>query len=90
MKRFAWSDEHQMHVSVESLAAATNQEREATLKMLADDLFMEHPARRYSDLIKDCQTMLKMTESTATRRIRELSKLGLIKKAIAGLYVQGT
>jgi hypothetical protein len=47
---------------------------------------------RYADLMAyfTDKRGLKLKERTAERRIRELSKLKLIVKSVAGLYARGT
>jgi hypothetical protein len=89
---FAWSDEAEMHVSVESRLAAADSERRESLAMLADDIFRERPAMHYADLIEfftvKCRPKLK--QRTAERRVNELSRLGLIEKSVAGLYTPKT
>ena len=89
---FQWSDAAQMHVTVATLRAKADGEKRETLIPQVDDLFREHPSMRYADLMAyfTDKRGLKLKERTAERRIRELSKLKLIVKSVAGLYARGT
>jgi 5S rRNA maturation endonuclease (ribonuclease M5) len=77
--RFTFSAEAGMHVSVESRHDATEQEEIERLRMLADDLFLDHPAMHYTDLV-----------TTAKKRLGRLSELNIIRKSVAGLWIKGT
>jgi hypothetical protein len=89
---FQWSDAAGMHVSVESQQSAADKEKAESLVLLADDIFRKRPAMNYSDLVKylTAKKGLALSERTAARRIKELSKLGIIEKSVAGLWTRKT
>jgi hypothetical protein len=86
--RFAWSDAAQMHVSVVSGQAAADVEAETAAAELAADLFLDKPQMRYADLVSTIKTRLIVSEPTAGRKVRELSRRGVIQKQASGYYKQ--
>lgn len=87
---FAWSDEVGMHVSVRTRQSVTNQEKRESLVMLADTIFDKRPAITYTDIIRflTAKKGLAMSERTASRRIKDLSELGIIEKSVVGLWIR--
>jgi hypothetical protein len=88
---FQWSDDAQMHVSVETRQSAADKERRETLTMLADGLFLKRPAMHYVDMVKflTAKKGLAVSERTAARKISDMSRLGIIEKSVAGLWTRG-
>jgi hypothetical protein len=88
---FRWSEEEQMHVSVESVQSAADKEKRESLAMLTDELFRKRRAMTYTDLVKllTAKKGLAVSDRTAARRISELSKLKLIEKSVVGLWIKG-
>jgi hypothetical protein len=96
--RFAWSQEAQMHTSVESAAEAKDDIEFETLSNLFDAAFADRPAMSYTDLTDAVISAIKTTDKrkmsvdprTAQRKIARADKLGIIKKTFAGLYESRT
>lgn len=88
--RFAWSDEHRMHVSVESLAAAREEAETEELSDLAKKVFKDHPSMRRTDLETTVKKVLTVRPKTAERRTNRMLELGVIEKSVAGLYVMAS
>jgi DnaB-like helicase N terminal domain len=88
--RFAFSPDAGMHVSVASRQSVADKEELERLAMLADDLFADHPAMRYTELVSTVKRKLKLQDRTAERRVSLMSRLGVIKKSVAGLWTIGT
>jgi hypothetical protein len=87
---FKWSEAEQMHVSTTSKATTTEGIEREKLTALAEELFSEHPARRFSELQNAIQKALKVAESTAYRKLTLGVKLGVFQKSVAGLYTRGS
>jgi hypothetical protein len=85
--RFIWSNEHQMHVSVESEATAKIEVERRELADLAESVFADRPAMRRTELETTFKTRLKVGESSAYRKAHRMIELGIIEKTVAGLYV---
>lgn len=83
---FAWSNDLEMHVTVETKSQLRNSAKAKSLQLLAEDMFNGHPAMRYSDLQVTVKTQLTVSEKTARRRIDDMISLGVIKKTFGGLY----
>lgn len=84
--RFRWSNEKGMHVTVE-----TNQEARRGAAAEAeipcrDDVFHEHSAMRYNDLVAAIETTVKCGNRTAQRRLTKWMKLGIVEKSVGGLW----
>jgi hypothetical protein len=88
--RFKFSAEAGMHVSVENRHDAEEQEEIERLTMLADDLFLDHPAMHYTELVTTAKKQLAVSDRTAARRVGRLSELNIIRKSVAGLWIKGT
>ena len=84
--RFAFSVDAGMHVTVESRQSAKDAERRETLLALAQDVFSDRPAMRYSDLKTTVMTVTRCKERMAERKISEMRRFTVIKATIAGLY----
>jgi len=87
---FQWSDEAGMHISVATRQSAADAEEVQRLTMLAEDLFSERQAMRYTELVVTAKKRLAVSDRTAARRISELSRLGVIKKIGAGLWTKAS
>ena len=83
---FIWDEVAQMHVSTETRQSAKEAEKCEALTMLADDIFSNRPAMRYCDMVATVKERLKVSESTAARKVKELSRLGILEKSVAGLW----
>ncbi len=88
---FAWSDAAQMHVSIETLQTAADNEKRESLVMLRDELFRKRAAMSFTDIGKllTAKKGMNLSQATADRRIRELSKHKLIEKSVVGLWIKG-
>jgi hypothetical protein len=87
---FRWSDEHQMHVSVQNRQASKVEFERGSLSLLAQEIFSERPSMRYSDLAATIKNRMRVSLATAERRVARMHQLGVIKKPVAGLYVLAT
>ena len=88
--RFAFSTEAGMHVTVESRQSAKDTERREALVSLAQDVFGDHPAMRYSDLKSTVMTVTRLKERQAERKIGEMKRLTVIRQGVAGMFVLST
>jgi 5S rRNA maturation endonuclease (ribonuclease M5) len=84
--RFAWSEELQMHVSVESQASAKEKAERESLVELAEIVFEDRPSLRHKDLVELIARRGQKSPETAKRRLTLMLRLGVIKKSFAGLY----
>lgn len=87
--RFAFSVQAGMHVSVQTHQASKDELERQTLTVLAEDLFLDRPSMRYSDLESTVKTRLTVSPRTAERKVARMRQLGVIKKSAAGLYTLG-
>jgi hypothetical protein len=92
--RFCWSVGAGMHMSIESAAVTKKQAKEKatreSLTRVMEDVFLGHASMRWTDMQLTLKNSLGVSENTAERRINEALALGVIKKAVAGLYVLRT
>jgi hypothetical protein len=88
--RFAFSAEAGMHVTVESHQSVKDAERRETLLALAQDVFADRPAMRYSEIQTTVKKLLTVSDRTAERKLAEMRRLTVIKSSVAGLYVIAT
>ena len=88
--RFAFSTEAGMHVTVESRQSARDAEKREALVSLAQDVFGDHPAMRYSDLKTTVMTVTRLKERQAERKIGEMKRLTVIRQGVAGMFVIST
>lgn len=86
--RFAWSEEHQMHLSVESSQSVQDNEKLESLRMLAEELFADQSSLKYSEMVKKltAKNGLAVSVRTAARKLAELSRLQLIEKTLFGQW----
>ena len=87
---FSWSDEAGMHISTATRQKSADEEKAEAYKLFADDVFKDRPSMRYSDLITTLREHMKVTLSTAERRTRDMARLKVIKKSVAGMWIKGT
>jgi hypothetical protein len=91
---FAWDETAGMHVTVESTelskTRARDEAKREALLVLAEDAFEGHPSMRYSDIVSTVKKLLSVAHRTAERKVEEMAKLTVIRKAVAGLYVLPT
>jgi hypothetical protein len=85
--RFAWSDEHQMHVSVQNIKGAKVDKEREDLTELARAIFSDRPAMRRFELETAVKIKLAVKDKTAERRVTAMLALGIVKKDLAGLYI---
>ena len=85
--RFAWSEQHQMHVSVQNINGAKVDKEREELTELARAIFSDRPAMRRFELETAVKTKLAVKGKTAERRVTTMLALGIVKKDLAGLYV---
>lgn len=86
--RFAWSDELQMHVSVESQESAKAKAERESLTDLAELVFEDHLSLKHGDLVGAVAKASGKSEETAKRRVNRMLKFEIIERSVAGLYVQ--
>lgn len=84
---FKWDDELKMHLSCEAKPSARQSAELESLRDLSRDIFSNHPAMRYSDIIKSMTSDLHLTQTTAERRFNRLKCLSIIEKSVAGLWI---
>lgn len=87
---FQWSNDASMHVSVQNSNPTINDQKKSTLSPIAEDLFLDRPTLRYSDIKSALISRLHCSENTSERKISAMIGLGVIKKSVAGLYVLNT
>jgi hypothetical protein len=84
--RFRWSPEAGMHVTVESRAMAKDRAAREQLLCLAQDVFRDHPAMRYTDIQVTVKKLLMVSDRTAERKVADMRRLTVIKPSVAGLF----
>ena len=84
--RFAFSTEAGMHVTVESRQSAKDAEKRDDLLALARDVFGDHPAMRYSDVVLGIKKTRSVSDRWAEREAGKMVKLTVLTKSVAGLY----
>lgn len=85
--RFAFSSEAGMHVSVESREVQAEAEKREALMALAQDVFGDHHALRYTDIQLTVKKLLTVSDSTAERKVTEMKRFTVIKPSVAGMYI---
>jgi hypothetical protein len=87
---FQWNDEAGMHLTIENFEPPKIKEKRETLEMQAEDIFRQRPAMRYGEIVSYLTSKdgLRLTESTAARRIRDMKRLEIIEKSVAGLWTR--
>ena len=85
---FQWSDEAEMHVSIETRQTIMDKEEVERLTLLAEKVFGEHSSMRHSELVSTVSAQEKKDKRTAERRISRMTTLKIIKKSEAGLYAR--
>jgi hypothetical protein len=88
--RFRYSAEAGMHVSVESQQQAKDECDRQQLTELAQDIFGQRPAMRYSEIQPTVKKALTVSDRTAERKVMRMRELGIIKRSVAGLYTIGS
>ena len=83
---FAWSDTAGMHVSVESPKSSKDTAKREALLALAEDIFGDHSAMRYSDLVSTVQKLRTVKERAAEKKVGEMIALTVLRKSVAGMY----
>jgi hypothetical protein len=83
---FAWDDTDGMHVTVESRQSSKDADKRESLLALAEDVFAEHPAMRYSDLVSTVQKLRTVRPRAAEKKISEMIALTVLRKSIGGMY----
>jgi hypothetical protein len=86
--RFKWDNGLKHHVSCGSEIGAKTLAKIENLRCQRDDVFLDHPAMRYSDLVATVKKVLTVSDRTATRRIQEWCHYELIEKSAANLYTK--
>jgi hypothetical protein len=83
---FEWCNKAGMHVTAETRREKVDGQKKETLSMLADDIFSNGKPMRYYEIVAKVKKLSAVSESTAARKVRELSRFGLIVKSAAGLW----
>jgi len=84
---FQWSSEAGMHVSCPAGSAGHSAKLQQML-CERDDVFLDHPAMRYSDLITTAMRVLGKSQRTAQGKVSEWRKHGLIVQSAAKLWIK--
>jgi hypothetical protein len=87
---FKWHVAVKMHILTESAQNLEEKQRFYDLQSLATDIFTDHPSMRYSDIVTTANSTFKIPERSAQRKVSEMSRLGIIKKAFGNLYTLTT
>lgn len=85
--RFIWSNDHQMHVSIQNLNGAKVDAEREMLTNLTKVIFANQPTLRRVNLESAIKSKMQNSDSTAERTVKKMLKLGIIKKNPAKLYV---
>ena len=86
--RFAWSEELQMHVSVQNLKVAKADAQRDKLTDIARAIFADRKAMRRFELEAAIKNITKnRADSTAYRTANTMLDLGIVKQDLAELYV---
>jgi hypothetical protein len=88
--RFAFNMEAGMHITVESRESAKDSEKRKSLLLLAQDVFKDHPAMRYSEIKSTVATVTPCNDRNAQKKVAEMIRLTVIKASVAGIYVIST
>lgn len=86
---FAWNSEAAMHLLTQSKAATADDRKRIELGTLADEVFSDKPYLKYGELKNTIMTARDCCENTASKRITEMMKLGVIKRPSLGFYEKG-
>jgi len=84
--RFKFDKLANMHILTESRQSSKDAADREALQSLAEDIFNEHPAMRYSDIQTTVKKRLEVADRTAERKVARMMKLAVIEKSIGGLY----
>lgn len=87
--RFVWSEEHQMHVSVETLGKIRAEDRRRELARQAKAVFShaKSVAMRWREIVSGLQVVEKpLSESGARKRIDKMVEDGILTKTNNGQY----
>lgn len=85
--RIVWSEDLKMHVTGVALKPSKDTALRKRCADLAESVFADRPSMRRNDLEDAIVHRLKVGESTAYRRAKEMIECGVIKQAELGLYV---
>ena len=78
--RFAWDVEAGMHVSIQTKAITKNAEKFERLHDLAEEIWGEKTALRYSEVITLVKAKCRIKDSGAEEKFSDMSKFGVIEK----------
>jgi hypothetical protein len=87
---FRWDDEAGMHISIPNRRTSKAQVDRGTQSPIVRDLFSDRAAMRYTDLLDNIKQRLKVSQSTAERKITQWRQLEIIRPTISGLYEPST
>lgn len=87
---FQWNDKASMHVTVKTRQASKEEAEKEELTVLAEEVFAGRAAMRSSELQATVRISLKVSPSTAERKVRRMRQLRVIKKTAAGFYTLAT
>ena len=88
--RFAWSDDHGMHLTVDSIKSNKDEMEHEKLQTAAQQWFNSHQPIRFTELKVTVKNVMTVGDRTAERKIKAAVNLGIIKHTDAGLYVLNT
>jgi hypothetical protein len=83
---FAWNNQASMHLLTQSKAATADDRKRMELRTLADEVFGGHTHLKWVALKDAIMAARDCSQNTASNRINEMKKLGVIKQSILGNY----
>jgi hypothetical protein len=85
--RFKFDVAAGMHLSTESGQTTKDRAEREALLAVAEDLFQERAAMRYSELATTIMERMRVKVAQAERKVADMRRLAIIKKSGANLYV---
>ena len=86
---FAWNSQAAMHLLTQSKAATADDRKRIELGTLADEVFGDQSHLKWVALKNAIMAARDCSQNTASTRINEMKKLGVIKQSIMGNYEKG-
>ena len=83
---FSWDKEAAMHLLTQSKAATADDRKRVELRTLADEVFGDQGHLKWVALKNAIMVARDCSQNTASTRINEMRKLGVIKQSIMGNY----
>lgn len=86
---FSWDTQAAMNLLTRSKAVTAADRKHIELGTLADEVFGDKPYLKYGELKNAIMTARDCCENTASKRISDMIKLGVMKKLSLGFYEKG-